>query len=220
MWASTVVASFKAYRPRCIQAWTKPGRPPLLPPLRPILRPSSLHRSSWRRRQGCSQYKPAWLFRAGVRDSSAQARSLKIRRWQSMRKRAASLFLYPSARSQPAGETTPKIIASLRGRRRHWAVLAGVQAAEFPPQAPQQCSRPPRSWCPLPRQLVYSPLELAACPEHAVLSPRSGEGLEQTRWSQRAARQVQLAASWSIPFDCKLAFTSPSPSGLAPQAGG
>ena len=34
------------FHPRRMQAWTNPGRPPVLPPLRPIRTPSSLHRAS------------------------------------------------------------------------------------------------------------------------------------------------------------------------------
>lgn len=51
----------------------------------------------------------------------------------------------PSARPQPADGTVP-ITASLRGRRRRWAVQPGMAAVEFPARLLFQCSHRPRSW--------------------------------------------------------------------------
>jgi hypothetical protein len=90
------------YRPRCMQAWTKPGRPPLLPLLRPIWAPSSLHRASLAALIGLLSIQANFAFPGGSARQSCASAVVENAAVAINVRNSGFILSFPSARARPA----------------------------------------------------------------------------------------------------------------------
>ena len=94
------------FHPRRMQAWTNPGRPPVLPPLRPIRTPSSLHRASLAAPIGVLSIQAILAFPGGSARQFCASAAVENAAVAINARNSGFIFLRPRGRTWPSAHAS------------------------------------------------------------------------------------------------------------------